>query len=267
MEEEGRKSKRQRVEVTFDAAAAEARCEGPLCVCVCVQNGSTLLVSTLRLRLRACSRTACHCVAAKRAHCSTLLDHAPWRWSHHGCRRKQIDGERRQLPAWSARAKLLQLLQEHRTLVVVGETGSGKTTQIPQFLLHAKFGPLTQQSAAANGDDAAAPSSSHSQEANGRSNGSRRATMVAVTQPRRVAAMTVARRVAEEMGTKLGDKVRGEQLSWEAGGGTPPRGGGQRSEAGQAEAPAGQRGCGRSVPCLFPMLQRLPPPPLHLTHT
>ncbi|GIM06180.1 hypothetical protein Vretimale_10573 [Volvox reticuliferus] len=182
-------------------------------------------------------------------------------------RRKLIDAERRQLPAWAARDKLLQLLQEHRTLVLVGETGSGKTTQIPQFLLSARFGsrsrsrsstapgkPTSDKAGAAgtpgdikspqkatgvverdgasrgavtqndgpaqnvhhvsiNGSDGGgAANHGGPQQPTGKSvggsDGSRAGGgAIAVTQPRRVAAMTVARRVAEEMGTKLGDKV------------------------------------------------------------
>lgn len=57
----------------------------------------------------------------------------------------------------------------------MGATGSGKTTQLPQYLYEAGF--VTPR------------------------------TMVGVTQPRRVAAITVAERVASEMGTKVGDKV------------------------------------------------------------
>ncbi|KAJ9513362.1 hypothetical protein QJQ45_001401 [Haematococcus lacustris] len=86
-------------------------------------------------------------------------------------RRSQLAAERRRLPVYSARAKLVELVRSHDAIVIVGETGSGKTTQIPQFLDQAGFGT------------------------------------VVCTQPRRVAAVTVARRVAEEMGTRLGDKV------------------------------------------------------------
>lgn len=47
-------------------------------------------------------------------------------------RKAELEPERRELPAWSAREKLLQLAREHPTLVVIGETGSGKTTQLPR---------------------------------------------------------------------------------------------------------------------------------------
>lgn len=57
-----------------------------------------------------------------------------------------------------------------------GETGSGKTTQIPQFLVEAGYGQVGQ-------------------------------SIVACTQPRRVAAMSIAQRVADEMDVQLGDIV------------------------------------------------------------
>jgi HrpA-like RNA helicase len=42
---------------------------------------------------------------------------------------------RRKLPAWEAKKQLEKLLKEHQTIIIQGETGSGKTTQIPQFLV------------------------------------------------------------------------------------------------------------------------------------
>lgn len=67
--------------------------------------------------------------------------------------------------------RLLGHLRQNNTLIVIGETGSGKTTQIPQFLLQ-----LGQES-------------------------------IAVTQPRRVAAISISNRVAKEMKCKLGENV------------------------------------------------------------
>jgi HrpA-like RNA helicase len=51
--------------------------------------------------------------------------------------RQRLLAERQALPVWGARAALLSEVRSHPTLIVVGETGSGKTTQIPQFLLEA----------------------------------------------------------------------------------------------------------------------------------
>lgn len=70
----------------------------------------------------------------------------------------------------------MKLYQESQILVFVGETGSGKTTQIPQFVLFDDLPHLNNK-------------------------------MVACTQPRRVAAMSVAERVAAEMDVKLGEEV------------------------------------------------------------
>lgn len=89
-------------------------------------------------------------------------------------RKKALLAQRQTLPAWAARDKLVELVQAHNAVIIVGETGSGKTTQIPQFLAAAPFA---------------------------------RGGCVACTQPRRVAAVTVARRVAEESGCRLGDRV------------------------------------------------------------
>ena len=91
------------------------------------------------------------------------------------CCRQRLAVERQQLPMWSARERLIQAVRESPVLVVVGETGSGKTTQIPQFLLDANM-------AGTKG-------------------------VIACTQPRRVAAMTVAQRVAQERGCQLGGEV------------------------------------------------------------
>ena len=83
---------------------------------------------------------------------------------------------RRDLPVHAQRDEFLQLYQKSQILVFVGETGSGKTTQIPQFVLY---------------DDMP----------------QRHGKLVACTQPRRVAAMSVAERVANEMDVKLGEEV------------------------------------------------------------
>ncbi|WFD30910.1 RNA helicase [Malassezia sp. CBS 17886] len=74
------------------------------------------------------------------------------------------------LPVWAGRHTIVQRIRDHDTVVFVGETGSGKTTQVPQFLLA----------------DGVVPR-------DGRH-------LVGITQPRRVAATSLARRVAAEMG-------------------------------------------------------------------
>ncbi|KAJ4912425.1 RNA helicase family protein [Raphanus sativus] len=82
--------------------------------------------------------------------------------------------DRKMLPIYAYRDELLKLVEENQVLVIVGETGSGKTTQIPQYLREAGYTKRGK---------------------------------IGCTQPRRVAAMSVASRVAQELGVKLGHEV------------------------------------------------------------
>ena len=101
--------------------------------------------------------------ACKRANASLLseqqrLDNSP-------------DEARRRLPAYGARAELLEALRKSRVVVVSGETGCGKSTQVPQYLLE-------DMCAAGRGGECS----------------------IVVTQPRRIAALALAERVASERG-------------------------------------------------------------------
>ncbi|GMH30367.1 hypothetical protein Nepgr_032210 [Nepenthes gracilis] len=86
-----------------------------------------------------------------------------------------IEKQRKRLPIYKYRDAILYLVETHSTTIIVGETGSGKTTQIPQYLKEA-----------------------------GWADGGR---VIACTQPRRLAVQSVASRVAEEMGVKFGEEV------------------------------------------------------------
>lgn len=82
----------------------------------------------------------------------------------------------KKLPIYAYKETFLRLLAENQTLVVVGETGSGKTTQIPQWC-HEFLAKDNSE------------------------------LCVACTQPRRIAAMSVSSRVAKEMDVQLGEEV------------------------------------------------------------
>lgn len=51
----------------------------------------------------------------------------------------EILEKRKLLPAWEAKSQLIELLQENQVIILQGETGSGKTTQVPQFLVDAGY--------------------------------------------------------------------------------------------------------------------------------
>jgi ATP-dependent RNA helicase DHX8/PRP22 len=85
-----------------------------------------------------------------------------------------IKEQRESLPMFKLRDALLDAVAQNQILVVVGETGSGKTTQITQYMIENGYGKRGR---------------------------------VGCTQPRRVAATSVAKRVAEEFGCRLGEEV------------------------------------------------------------
>lgn len=85
-----------------------------------------------------------------------------------------IKEQRENLPVYKFKKQLLDAVRENQLLIVVGDTGSGKTTQLTQYLAEGGFANTG---------------------------------MIGCTQPRRVAAMSVAKRVAEEVGCRLGQEV------------------------------------------------------------
>uniref|UniRef100_A0A182MYW9 ATP-dependent RNA helicase DHX36 n=1 Tax=Anopheles dirus TaxID=7168 RepID=A0A182MYW9_9DIPT len=93
---------------------------------------------------------------------------------------------RRRLPAYESRTTVLDMIERNQVILVKGETGSGKTTQVPQYIL---------------------------EEASACGRGAR--CRILCTQPRRISAITLARRVADERGESLGRSV-GYQIRLEA---------------------------------------------------
>jgi ATP-dependent helicase HrpA len=104
------------------------------------------------------------------------------------------------LPITAAREQILDALRAHQVLVLAGETGSGKTTQIPKMCLEALAGSSSMSDEKCSMLNAQWKSTST------------RALLVGVTQPRRVAALSIARRLAQELdvqyGREVGSKIR-----------------------------------------------------------
>ncbi|CAI1693684.1 hypothetical protein SEUBUCD646_0N03250 [Saccharomyces eubayanus] len=94
-----------------------------------------------------------------------------------------IQETRKLLPVYQYKDELLKEIEKHQVLIIMGETGSGKTTQLPQYLVDDGY---TKQGE----------------------------FQIAITQPRRVAATSVAARVADEMNVVLGKEV-GYQIRFE----------------------------------------------------
>ncbi|EDO19552.1 hypothetical protein Kpol_1018p85 [Vanderwaltozyma polyspora DSM 70294] len=88
---------------------------------------------------------------------------------------EDIQATRRSLPIYKTRNDLLRMIRENQVIIVIGETGSGKTTQLAQYLFEDGYCQNNK--------------------------------IVGCTQPRRVAAMSVATRVAHEIGVEVGKEV------------------------------------------------------------
>lgn len=99
----------------------------------------------------------------------------PWTKQQYSAKYYDILSKRKKLPVYDFKAELEAKVKANQVIIVEGETGSGKTTQIPQFLLPMLAVPGKQ--------------------------------CIACTQPRRVAAMSIAKRVADEMDVEMGVQV------------------------------------------------------------
>ncbi|KAK9290674.1 hypothetical protein L1049_008847 [Liquidambar formosana] len=99
---------------------------------------------------------------------------------------KEMQSFREMLPAFKLKSEFLKAVADNQVLVVSGETGCGKTTQLPQFILEEEVSSL-------RGADCS----------------------IICTQPRRISAISVAARISSERGESLGETV-GYQIRLEA---------------------------------------------------
>ncbi|CAI5531028.1 unnamed protein product, partial [Closterium sp. Naga37s-1] len=97
---------------------------------------------------------------------------------------KPITQKRQSLPIMAYREEITRAIERHQVVLIVGETGCGKTTQVPQFILDHEWGKG-------------------------------RRCRVMCTQPRRISATSVAERIAAERGEKIGQTV-GYQIRLES---------------------------------------------------
>ncbi|KAL6517166.1 ATP-dependent RNA helicase DEAH13 [Orobanche hederae] len=98
----------------------------------------------------------------------------------HVSRPKEVEEQRQGLLIVMMEQEIMEAINEKLSVIICGETGCGKTTQVPQFLYEAGFGSNNLKD---------------------------RGGMIGVTQPRRVAVLGTAKRVVFELGVCLGKEV------------------------------------------------------------
>lgn len=107
--------------------------------------------------------------------------------------------QRKKLPIFNHADEIRQKLRDQDVMLLVGETGSGKSTQIPQFLVNEFW---------------CRPTPAKVRQKDGSEKSITVGGCIAITQPRRVAAISLARRVAEEMGTPLGSSSPASKVGY-----------------------------------------------------
>ncbi|KAG1872441.1 P-loop containing nucleoside triphosphate hydrolase protein [Suillus subalutaceus] len=115
-------------------------------------------------------------VTADQVHLALEHDINPFTNQPHTAQYKKILDGRKTLPVFAHMTEFYKIFNKHQIIIVAGETGAGKTTQIPQFVVYSDL-PHTKNK------------------------------IVACTQTRRIATTAVAERVAEEMDVQLGQQV------------------------------------------------------------
>ncbi|KAH9313575.1 hypothetical protein KI387_022202, partial [Taxus chinensis] len=98
----------------------------------------------------------------------------------HVTRPEEVEEKRKNLPIVMMEQEIMEAVNEHPVVIICGETGCGKTTQVPQFLFEAGFGSSKCKA---------------------------RTGIIGVTQPRRVAVLATSKRVAYELSLQLGKEV------------------------------------------------------------
>ena len=113
--------------------------------------------------------------------------------------------ERKKLPIWSHTSDIRSGLRKYDVMLIVGETGSGKSTQVPQMLVEEDWCKSQQiDCLSREGHTSVSDTRIHQQPNASRVEKVKVGGCVAITEPRKVAAVSLAGRVAREMGTPLG---------------------------------------------------------------